>query len=157
MLAAVPTAAAGASADPAALEGPLGKVSVISSYPIDVYWKGKLVGKGTSPQVSLPAGPQQVTLVSSAHFLRRTVPVNVRPEAVAGVSAPGLGKINIKASPDNCEVFIDGAFVDYPPILARPAAVGAHTVAFKWPDGTRREEAVEVDASSPAYVMGRKD
>ena len=139
------------------MAGPLGKVSVFSSYPVDVFWRGKLVGKGTSPQVSLPAGRQQLTLVSGAYFLRTNVPVNVRPESVGGVAAPALGKINIKASPDNCQVFIDGVFVDYPPILERSIAQGAHTVAFKWPDGTRREQSVEVGGTSPVYVMGRKD
>ena len=54
-------------------------------------------------------------------------------------------------------MFIDGAFVDYPPILDRPVAAGAHTVAFKWPDGVKREAQAEVEAGSPAYVMGRKD
>jgi len=137
--------------------GPLGRVTVVSSYPVEVFWRDKLVGKGTSPQVSLPVGRQTVTLVSRAYFLRSSLPVTVRGEAVSGVEAPRLGRISIKASPDNCQVFIDGAFVDYPPILDRPVAVGAHTVAFKWPDGTRREEPAEVEGSGPVYVMGRKD
>lgn len=157
---AAPTAAGVAGAPPAeAVEptGPLGKVTVVSSYPVEVIWKGQLVGKGTSPQVSLPVGRQTVTLVSRAYFLNSSVPVTVRGEAVSGVEAPRLGRINIKASPDNCQVFIDGAFVDYPPILDRQVAVGAHTVAFKWPDGTRRDEPAEVDGSAPAYVTGRKD
>jgi hypothetical protein len=143
----------------AALEpaGPLGRVAVVSSYPVEVFWKGKLLGKGASPQLSLPVGRQVLTLVSGAHFLRANVAVNVRPETVGGVEAPRLGRINIKASPDNCEVFIDGSFVDYPPILDRAVAAGAHTVAFKWPDGTRREERAEVEAGSPVYVLGRKD
>jgi len=141
----------------AAPSGPLGKVSVVSSYPIEVFWKGKLVGKGTSPQLSLPAGRQVLTLVATPYFLRSNVAVNVRPQGGAGVEAPRLGKINIKASPDNCEVFIDGSFVDYPPILDRAVATGGHTVSFKWPDGTRREEQAQVDAGSPVYVIGRKD
>jgi serine/threonine-protein kinase len=158
--AAVPAAAVVAGAPPSESgepTGPLGKVTVVSSYPVDVFWKGRLVGKGTSPQVSLPVGRQLVTVVAGAYFVRASLPVNVRVEAVAGVEAPRLGRINIKASPDNCQVFIDGAFVDYPPILDRPVAVGAHTVAFKWPDGTRREETAEVEGPSPVYVMGRKD
>jgi len=100
---------------------------------------------------------QVITLVAASYFLRSTVAVNVKPEGVAGVEAPRLGRINIKANPDNCEVFIDGAFVDYPPILDKAVAVGTHNVAFKWPDGTRRDEQAEVEAGSPSYVMGRKD
>jgi hypothetical protein len=59
--------------------------------------------------------------------------------------------------PDNCEVSIDGLFADYPPILDRPVASGRHTVAFKWPDDTRREEHVEVAKGALVYVVGRKD
>ena len=64
----------------------------------------------------------------------------------------------MRASPDNCEVFVDGAFVDYPPILDRPVAAGRHTRRpSSWPDGARREEAVEVEAGAPAFVIGRKE
>jgi len=59
--------------------------------------------------------------------------------------------------PDNCEVFVDGTFVDYPPILERPVAAGRHTVSFRWPDGARHEEAVEVKGASPTFVTGRKE
>jgi len=151
-------AAAPADTAPPAEEpaGPQGRVAVVSSYPVDVVWNGKLVAKGAS-QLSLPVGRQVITLVAASYFLRSTVAVNVKPEGVAGVEAPRLGRINIKANPDNCEVFIDGAFVDYPPILDKAVAVGTHNVAFKWPDGTRRDEQAEVEAGSPSYVMGRKD
>jgi len=142
------------AAEPA---GPEGRVAIVSSYPVDVVWNGKVVGRGASPQVSLPAGRQVLTLVAAPYFLRSSVAVNVKAEGVAGVETPRLGRLNIKANPDNCQVFIDGAFVDYPPILDKAVAVGAHTVAFKWPDGVRRDEQAQVEAGSPAYVMGRKD
>jgi serine/threonine-protein kinase len=142
------------AAEPA---GPEGRVAIVSSYPVDVVWNGRVVGRGASPQVSLPAGRQVLTLVAAPYFLRSSVAVNVKAEGVAGVETPRLGRLNIKANPDNCQVFIDGAFVDYPPILDKAVAVGAHTVAFKWPDGVRRDEQAQVEAGSPAYVMGRKD
>ena len=58
---------------------------------------------------------------------------------------------------DNCRVFIDGAFVDYPPILDRPIAAGRHTVSFQWPEGGRTEQAVDITAGAPSYVTGRRD
>ena len=138
--------------------GPSGSVQVSSFYPIDVLWKGRVLAKGQpSPQVTLPAGRQTLTLVSATYFLKAEVPVEVRGGGVATLDAPALGKVNIRASPDNCEVFIDGTFVDYPPILEKSVATGHHTVAFKWPDGTRREEAVQVARGNPSYVTGRKD
>ena len=62
---------------------------------------------------------------------------------------PALGELNVRANPDNCQVYIDGTFVDYPPILDRPLAAGTHTVAFEWPDGSGARRTVEVDAGSP--------
>jgi hypothetical protein len=63
----------------------------------------------------------------------------------------------VRAVPDNCEVFVDGTFVDYPPILDRPISVGRHTVAFRWPDGARSEQQVEVKGGAPGFVVGRKE
>jgi serine/threonine protein kinase len=137
--------------------GPAGRVAISAPYPIDVVWRGKVLGHGPSPEVTVPAGKQQLTLVSGTYFLRTTVNVDVKPPAVAALSAPALGKINIRANPDNCQVFIDGSFVEYPPILDRAIVVGEHKVAFKWPDGSHQEETVEVKRGAPAYVTGRKD
>ena len=138
--------------------GPQGLVAVAGPYPFDVVWQGKVLSRGqSSAQVTLPAGRQVLTLVAPAYFLRQTVTVDVRPPAPASVSAPPLGKIHIRANPDNCQVFIDGEFAEYPPILDRAIAAGEHKVAFKWADGTRQEETVAVSATAPAYVMGRKD
>jgi serine/threonine protein kinase len=138
--------------------GPLGTVTVASTYPLDVLWRGKpLAHEQVAPRVSLPAGRQVLTLVSSAYFLRTEVSVMVAGGGSAAVEAPGLGKINIRANPDNCQVFIDGAFVDYPPILDKAAAAGAHAVSFRWPDGTKRQETAAVVPGGAAFVTGRKE
>ena len=137
---------------------PEGKVNVVSAYPVDVLWRGKLLARGqASPQVSLPAGRQVLTLVSSAFALRSNVTVEVRPGLPAGIEAPQLGRISIRANPDNCQVLVDGAFLDYPPILDKPLSVGRHEIEFRWPDGGRRQETVEVTRGAPAYVTGRKE
>jgi hypothetical protein len=154
--------AAGAAATPVRLlleaTGPQGRIAVSAPYPLDVVWRGRVLSHGQpSPEVGLPAGRQVLTLVAPTYFLRQNVTVDVRPPAVATVAAPALGKINIRANPDNCQVFIDGDFVEYPPILDRAIAAGEHRVAFKWPDGAHREESVQVARGAPAYVMGRKD
>jgi serine/threonine protein kinase len=137
---------------------PEGKVNVLSAYPVDVLWRGKTLARGqTSPQVSLPAGRQVLTLVANDFALRSNVTVDVRPSAATDVAAPHLGRISIRANPDNCRIFVDGAFLDFPPILDKPLSVGRHTVEFRWPDGARRVETVDVAKGSPAYVMGRKE
>jgi hypothetical protein len=133
-------------------------VNVVSGYPVDVLWRGRVLSKGqASAQVELPAGRQLVTLVSPAHFLRSNVTVDVPAAGVAALEAPGLGRIHVRANPDNCQVLIDGVFVDYPPILDRPIAAGRHRVTFAWPDGGRHEETADVTRGAPTYVMGRRD
>ena len=138
--------------------GPLGTVVVASSYPVDVLWRGRVLARDqVAPRVSLPGGRQTLTVVSSALFLRREVPVTVTGGAEVTVEAPGVGKLNVRAMPDNCQIFIDGVFVDYPPILDRAVSAGPHTVGFKWPDGARSQEAVEVPRGAAAFVTGRKE
>src|SRR5439155_293543 len=136
---------------------PEGTVNVLSAYPLDVLWRGKLLARGqSSPQVSLPAGRQVLTLIAGEYAVRSNVTVEVRPRAATDVAAPQLGRISIRANPDNCRVLVDGTFLDYPPILDRPLSLGRHVVEFQWPDGVRRAQTVEVAKGPPSYVMGRK-
>jgi hypothetical protein len=138
--------------------GPTGTLDVVSPYPVDVLFKGRTLVKGQAQaKVSLPAGRQTVTLVAPAQFLRTDVVVTVPAGGGTLVETPGLGRLSIRALPDNCQVFIDGTFADYPPILDKAVAAGRRTVTFKWPDGATREEAVDVPRSGPAFVTGRKE
>jgi hypothetical protein len=138
--------------------GPQGALAIASAYPIDVVWKGRVLAKDQlSPRVSLPGGRQTVTLVSPTAFLKTEMSVSVTGGEEAALQAPGLGKLNIRALPDNCQVAIDGTFVDYPPILNKAVAAGTHVVSFTWPDGKKAQESVEVTAGQAAFVTGRKD
>ena len=107
--------------------------------------------------MQLAGGRQRLTLLASDVFLTADVTVEVPPGGEVSLDAPTLGKLNVRATPDNCEVFVDGVFVDYPPILDRPIAAGRHTVSFKWPDGTQSQQTVEVKAGTPSFVDGRKE
>jgi hypothetical protein len=138
--------------------GPPGTLAVVSSYPLDVVWKGQPLAKAQiSPKLSLAPGRYTLSILAPGHFLRKDVVVEIKSGSTAGLEAPGLGKISIKANPDNCEVFIGGVFVDYPPILDRAIAEGTHTVTFKWPDGVKRDETIQVGKGRIAYVMGRRE
>jgi hypothetical protein len=137
---------------------PPGGVAVASAYALDVVWRGRTLARGeTSPRVQLPGGRQLLTLQASAVFLKADVDVDVPPGGEVAIEAPGLGKLNVRATPENCEVFVNDVFVDYPPILDRPVAAGRHSVSFRWPDGARSQQAVEVKAGAPAFVVGRKE
>jgi hypothetical protein len=136
--------------------GPTFAVTLSSAYPLEVSWRGRVVARGqASPRILLPQGRQSLTLVAPSVFLRTSLNLDVKGET--SVAAPGVGKLNIKASPDNCEVFVDGVSAGYLPILDKPVAVGTHSVTFRWPDGGRQQENVEVAPGRPAYVTGRKD
>ncbi len=137
--------------------GPRGFLAVSAPYPVDLVFRGRTLVQGQSQfRVSLPAGKQTVTLVSARVFLHRTASLDVPPDGTAQLSAPAAGRLNVRASPDNCQVFVNGSFVDYPPILDRPAAAGRVTVTFKWPDGARSDEQVDLAPGGVAYVMGRR-
>ena len=151
-------------APPAAIDvvlerlAPTGTVAVSSSYPLDVLWRGRVLARGeTSPLIPVPGGRQVLTLVSSSVFLKADVTVQVPPGGEVSLQAPVAGKLNVRAVPDNCEVFVDGAFVDYPPILDRLVASGRHTVSFRWPDGAKTEQVVEVKGAASNFVSGRKE
>jgi hypothetical protein len=138
--------------------GPMGMVAVASGYPVDVLWRGRSLAKGLEEaRVEVPAGRQVVTLVAPTYFLRADLTVDVPPGGEARVEAPPLGRLNVRAIPDNCEVFVDGTFADYPPILDRRVASGLRTVSFKWPDGAKSEQTVEVRSGASAFVTGRKE
>jgi hypothetical protein len=137
--------------------GPLATVTLVSSYPLDVSWRGRALARGaTSPRVQVPGGRQVLVLAAPSVFLRGEIVVNVAPGGTASGEAPALGRLSIRAHPDNCRVSIDGTFVDYSPIRDKPAAAGAHAVTFEWPDGVRAQEAVEVPVGKVAFVTGRK-
>jgi hypothetical protein len=138
--------------------GPQGTVSVASAYPLDVSWRGRVLAQAqASPRFSLPAGRQTLSLVAPAVFLRSTLTVDVKGGAESAVEAPGLGRVSIQANPDNCKVYIDGAFVDDPPILDKKLVAGKHTVSFRWTDGALREESIAVSPGGIAFVTGRRD
>jgi serine/threonine protein kinase len=138
--------------------GPLGSVTIASAYPLEVSWRGRVLAQEQgSPRVTLPAGRQTLNLTAPSVFLRRTLTVEVKGGGDSSLEAPGLGKLSIKANPDNCRVFIDGIFVDYPPILEKRLVAGTHTVSFRWADGGSSEETVEVSRGGIAFVSGRRD
>lgn len=138
--------------------GPPGSVAITSSYPLDVVWQGRtLAREQQSPRVSLPPGRHTLTLLAPKLLLKSNVSVQVRPGTESLLEAPGLGRINVNATPDNCEVFVNGIFVDYPPIRDHPVAAGALRLTFKWPDGVQREQSADVAAGGVAFVTGRRE
>jgi hypothetical protein len=138
--------------------GPLSTVTVSSAYSLDVSWNGKTLKRAqTSPKITLPVGRHTLLLSAPSVSLKATLEVEVRDGAALTVAAPALGRLNVQAVPDNCQVYIDGAFADYPPILDRAVVVGAHRVQFRWVDGARREEQVDIAEDRASFVTGQRE
>ena len=108
------------------------------------------------PRVSVPGGRQVLTLSAPAVFLRAEVSVNVPSGGETALEAPGARQAERPRQPRQLRGVRRRRFVDYPPILDRPAVVGRHTVAFRWPDGRRNEQVVELQRGAPAFVFGAK-
>lgn len=137
--------------------GPPASLVVESSYPVTVSVSGRVIASAR-PGVSttLPAGAYEVVVESSSSFLKHRESVRLEAGGSFTYRTPGAGKIGVRASPDNCKIFVDGVFVDYPPIIDRTIVAGNHVISFEWPDGAKTEERVLIREGRPSYVMGRK-
>ncbi len=140
-----------------AAEGPPATLVVESAYPLTVSAGGRILASD-KPGVTatLSAGTQEILLESASIFLKHRETVRLEAGSTTTIKAPATGKIGVRATPDNCKIFLNGVFIDYPPILDRTIAAGSHVVTFEWPDGTKSEEKIQVQAGKPSYVMGRK-
>jgi len=138
-------------------EGPPATLVVESAYPLTVSVAGRVLASDKAGvTATLTAGTQEVLLESPSIFLKRRETVQLEAGGTTTLKAPATGKIGLRATPDNCKIFLNGVFVDYPPILDRTIAAGSHVVTFEWPDGAKAEEKIVVQAGKPSYVMGRK-
>jgi predicted Ser/Thr protein kinase len=98
------------------------------SYPIEVF-------KGSDPvamkdgTISLPEGTHELTLKSPKVFFTRSLKVEITSTPlVLKEDWPGLGKVTIQAEPSNCKIYVDGDYLDYPPINERDIVAGTHTI-----------------------------
>ncbi len=138
-------------------DGPPASLVVESAYPVTVSVSGRVIATDKAGiKTTLPAGSHEVVLEAPSIFLKHRESVQLEAGGSATVRAPATGKLGVRASPDNCRIFINGVFVDFPPILDRAIAGGNHVVAFEWPDGARSEQKVQIQPGRTAYVMGRK-
>jgi hypothetical protein len=107
-----------------------GFVQYVGKYPVTVLLAGKPL-KGDP--VSLPAGTHKLTFLSTKKaYIRLTRTVEVKPGETITVRGPEMGSLTIKANPSNCKIFLNGEFIDYPPIFNLPVQAGNHTLLFNW-------------------------
>lgn len=138
-------------------EGPPATLVVESSYPVTVSASGRVLGSDKPGlTATLAAGTHEVLIESASVFLKRRETVQLEAGGSSTLKTPATGKIGVRATPDNCKIFVDGIFVDYPPILDRTIVAGSHMVSFEWPDGARSEEKVQIQPGKQSFVMGRR-
>jgi hypothetical protein len=122
------------------------------AYPVEVYLDKKPlpVENGT---VKLREGKHTLTLRSPKVFFTASVPVEVTggKTSAAKVNWPGLGSLTVQAEPSRCKIYVDGEFLDYPPINEHPIAAGTHKIkAILDSDPSQvQEKDISVEAGSP--------
>jgi serine/threonine protein kinase len=134
-----------------------GTFAVESSYPVAVRrGNSELAPAAPSPSVQLRPGSYELRLVSEAVFLDRVVPAQVREGETTSVTAPALGRVNVRANPGNCTLTINGVPAGAPPLMNKEIVAGSHEFVFTWPGDVRDVQRIEVQAGKPSYVIGQK-
>jgi serine/threonine-protein kinase len=109
-------------------------------------------------QVTLTAGRQSVTIRNREyfHYEKRTFEISEGGTAEYRIASPGWA--DVTALPGNCKIHIDGAYVDFVPIIGLPLAAGSHRARFTWPaSGTTRESRFTVTSGQTVKVFLSRD
>ncbi|HEU5180548.1 MAG TPA: serine/threonine-protein kinase [Candidatus Polarisedimenticolia bacterium] len=92
-------------------------------------------GKSMSPDIkngelSLPEGKLQLQLVNEKVRFKRSIEVEIVGGETRSVRVewPSLGKLSVQAEPSNCKVYVDGIFLDNPPVFEHPLVAGEHEI-----------------------------
>jgi len=137
--------------------GKPGTFTVESPYPVSIRrGASELVAATPRPSVTLRPGSYELRLVAESVFLDRVVPVQIREGETTTVTAPALGRVNVRANPGNCTVAINGISAGAPPFMNREIVEGSHEFVFAWPGDLRDVQRVEVQSGKPSYVIGQK-
>ncbi len=120
-------------------------------YPIEVS-DGKTALPVEDGAVKLSEGKHTLVLKSPAVFFTRTLTVEVTGSrtSLQKMNWPGLGSLTIQAEPSNCRIYVDGTFLDYPPINGYEIVAGKHEIkAVSDSDPNRvQSEQVTIEAGS---------
>jgi len=143
------------------IPGP-GTLVIRSPFPVTASAGGKtLTLRNSGPGVyraSLVAGRRTVTIRNRQyyHYEKRTFEIPEGGTKEHRVASPGWA--DITALPGNCKIHIDGAYVDFVPIIGLPLAAGSHRARFTWPSsGTTREKRFRVTSNQTIKVFMSSD
>jgi|GEM_PF-406095 len=109
-------------------------------------------------RASLASGRRTVTIRNRQyyHYEKRTFEIPEGGSIEHRIASPG--RADITAIPGNCKIHIDGAYVDFVPIIGLPLAAGTHRARFTWPaDGATREKRFRVAPGETVKVFMSRD
>ncbi len=134
-----------------------GTFRVSSPYPVAIHrGNGVVASASTDASVRFRPGNYRFRLVAPKVFLSRSVEIAIREGETTTHRAPPVGRVNVRANPGNCTVTIDGMPAGSPPFMDREVVIGPHEFVFTWPGGVTDTQSVNVEASKPTYVIGRR-
>ncbi|TDI36543.1 MAG: serine/threonine protein kinase [Acidobacteria bacterium] len=133
-----------------------GTFRVSSPYPVAIHrGNGVVASASPNPSVRFRPGNYRFRLVAPEVFLSRSVEIAIREGETTTHQAPPVGRVNVRAK-GNCTVTIDGMPAGSPPFMNREVVIGPHEFVFTWAGNVTDTQSVNVEASKPTYVIGRR-
>jgi serine/threonine protein kinase len=110
-------------------------ISYQGDFPVSIYnGKTLLMDSSSTASTQLPSGAYTLTLSSTKNaFINDVRSVTVSPGQKTILKAPPMGTVTMSANPSNCNIYMDGIFLDLSPIFDYPVQSGAHSIRFVWP------------------------
>lgn len=118
---------------PLVSSAPPGMLTVNAPYPVSIEVNGRRHGPFKRGEVPVVPGSHKVVILAADVFLRQTSDVEIGSGERRSLRVPKAVAVRITANPANCEVSVDGAYLDVTPINRRRIAVGPHDFSFYWP------------------------
>jgi serine/threonine protein kinase len=130
-----------------------GFIKYVGQIPVVVFVDGK-PAHGTSLEAE--PGTHTVSIRARGNALiRMSREVNVKSGDTSIIQQPAMGTLSIRANPSNCKIFVDGEFIDYPPITNLPVQTGTHAITFNWEKLSKKStKSVVISADQGENVMG---
>ncbi len=145
----------------ARVPGP-GMLVIRSPFPVTASAGGTTLSlRNSGPgiyQATLTAGRQSVTIRNREyfHYEKQTFDISEGGTTEHRILSPGWA--DVTALPGNCKIHIDGAYVDFVPIIGLPLAAGSHRARFTWPaGGATRESRFTVTSGQTVKVFLSRD